>query len=110
MVLLESLTISYIGSELLTDSTRTIYQKISNIITFTTPNIEHIYDELDIKSSVKLIGQTIKDLEDKLNNSSNNIEKSIIIAFNEIHYVIEDIEKVMFEIDKQVKEHNEKVV
>lgn len=112
MVLLESLAISYIGSEILTDSTRTIYQKITNIISFTTPDVEHIYNELDIKSSVKLIGQTIKDFEEKYikNIKEYNLEKSIVMAFNEIHLVIEEIEKTMLEIDNQVNEHNEKWV
>lgn len=107
MVLLESLAVSYIGSELLTDSTKTIYQKIANIISFTTPDIEHIYDELDIKSSLRIISQTIQDFENNI-SAGDEPEKSIVIVFNEIHLIIDKIDETMKDIDRQVKVHNNK--
>ena len=108
MVLMETLAFTYIGNELLTDSTKSIYEKISSIISYTTPEVSYIYYELDIKTTVEIIGQFIKDLESHKIISKSPIKNSIILSIKKIYETLSNIDSLMNKIDNDVINHNNK--
>lgn len=105
---METLAFTYIGNELLTDSTKSIYEKISNIMSYTTPEVDHIYYELDIKTTVEIIGQFIKDLDANDNLKKTSIKNSIILSVKKIYETLSDIDSLMNKINNDVIEHNNK--
>jgi hypothetical protein len=102
---------SNITEKLLTNTIQNSFTLIKNFVSFHHEQINEVLSEHDLISKLEIIQALMKDIESESNPSENNhtpIRQSVQKALSNLHLVVEEIVRLLENIDNKIKYHSSK--
>ncbi len=89
-------TSELIGKEVLGETSKSIYNSISNISSFNETFLNKVIEELDLLKKIEIVNSLY-------DNSSDLKNKTIILALNNVHDISVKIENELKDIEKDIE-------
>ena len=94
---------SYFGKEIITESGKSLYNNIVNILSYHIPEVQEILKSIDINNDIKIIRSLISEVEDKHFNST-----TFNTSLNSVNEMLENINIEIKAIEKEIIDHKQK--
>jgi hypothetical protein len=85
-----------IGKEVITDTMKGINSSLSSIQSFNLENVNIVLEQLDISKKIEIVNSLFESIECEM-------DKTKILALNNLHEISEKIEKELVEIKKDIE-------
>lgn len=98
---------SNITEKLLTNTIQTSFGLIKNFVSFHHEQINEVLSEHDLIPKLEIIQALMNDIENESSpNDKNRIRQSVQKSLSNLHLVVEEIVRLLENIDNKIKYHN----
>jgi hypothetical protein len=95
----------YAGQELVTETSKGIFNRIWDIVSDTHPDIKDITEPMDLIAKVQVVGSIVKDITDEISSNLITPSNSLNISLKQIKDILDDIHKDINDIKTGIAYH-----
>jgi|UniRef100_A0A6C0E7B7 hypothetical protein len=104
-MVLASFISAYAGQELVTETSKGIFNRVWDIVTDTHPDIKEITEPMDLIAKVQVVGSIVKEINDDIELKLIKPTNSLNISLKQIKEILDEIHKDICDIKNGVEYH-----